>query len=103
MQEKAVKGDWVKIYKIVLNPNERAPQIPSDTSQVPLELRLNGFLNMESAKIGDEVEILTPSERKETGKLVEINPFYTHSFGKIIPELNDIGYEARKMIEKDDL
>ncbi len=41
---KAKKGDWVKIHSIVLQPEERAPQVPEDTKKVPLETWVKGFL-----------------------------------------------------------
>ena len=41
----AKKGDWVLIHKIVLSPEERAPQVPDDTKKVPLEMWIKGYLN----------------------------------------------------------
>lgn len=35
---KAGKGEWVMIHNIVLAPSERAPQVPDDTKEVPLEM-----------------------------------------------------------------
>jgi hypothetical protein len=32
----AKKGDWVMIYNIVLEPKDRAPQIPEETKKVPI-------------------------------------------------------------------
>ena len=49
-------GRWVEIRSTVLEAAERAPQVPEDTRQVPLEMRARGFLRAEAA-IGDEVEI----------------------------------------------
>lgn len=40
----AKKGDWVLIHKIVLSPEERAPQVPDDTKKVPLEIGLKAIL-----------------------------------------------------------
>jgi hypothetical protein len=32
------KGTWVLIHRNVLEPSERAPQVPDDTKKVPLAL-----------------------------------------------------------------
>ena len=83
---KAKKGDWVQIHQIVLKPGERAPQIPEDTKKVPLELWVKGYA-LADAEVGEEVEIETVTGRKIAGKIVAVNPSYTHSFGNFIPEL----------------
>ncbi|NYB75393.1 2-amino-4-ketopentanoate thiolase, partial [Sedimentibacter hydroxybenzoicus DSM 7310] len=38
------KGEWVLIHRNVLEPSERAPQVPDDTKQVPLEMWIKGYL-----------------------------------------------------------
>ena len=91
------RGEWVRIYKVILQPTERAPQVPDDTKNVPLELWVKGFLQND-AKIGDEVEIKTVTGRKELGKLIEVNPYYTHSFGRFIPELLVIDKQTREIV-----
>ena len=96
------KGTWVEISKIVLPAGERAPQVPEDTQQLPLEMRVKGFL-LEPAILGDEVEIETPTGRRLRGTLREINPAYSHSFGAPIPELSTIGGEVRALLCKQEL
>lgn len=96
---KAKKGDWVRIYNVVLTPDQRAPQVPDDTKKVPLEMWDKGFLINEEANIGDEVEVETYIGRKITGKLIEVNSYYTHSFGKCVPELLYIGRQLRSILE----
>ncbi len=91
------KGSWVRIHKIILEPSQRAPQVPDDTKQVPLEMWVKGYLQKE-AEIGDTVEILTLTGRKETGTLIELNPYYNHSFGKFVPELLVIGKQVRDIV-----
>ena len=71
---------------MILTPEERAPQVPDDTKKVPLEMWTKCFL-LEDAKIGDEVTVETVTGRRETGKLIEVNPAYNQSFGNFIPEL----------------
>ena len=93
----AKKGDWVKVHNIVLDSSERAPQVPEDTRNVPLEMWVKGFLVVD-AKLGERVEVETITGRKVTGKLVEIDPCYDHSFGKNIPELLQIGKQLRGIL-----
>ena len=93
----AIKGEWVRIHKIILTPSERAPQVPEDTKKVPLELWVKGFLDND-AEIGNEVCITTVTGRKETGKLIEVNPYYEHDFGEFVPELLAIDNQVRGML-----
>lgn len=97
MAELIEKGAWVEVHSIVLPAGERAPQIPEDTQQVPLEMRVKGFL-MAPASLGDEVEIETTAGRHLRGTLIEVNPAYSHLFGAPIPELSTIGAEVRAML-----
>ncbi|SHF14706.1 hypothetical protein SAMN02745164_01881 [Marinitoga hydrogenitolerans DSM 16785] len=97
----AKKGDWVQIYFIGLTPEQRADNLPEDTKQVPLEIRIKGFLLEDEAKIGDKVKIETPVGREVEGELEEIYPEYKHNFGKPVIELIQIGKQLREMIEGD--
>lgn len=91
------KGQWVRIHKIILDPDQRAPQLPDDTKKVPLEMWDKGYLSSD-ADIGDEVEIVTVTGRKETGTLIEADPYYTHDFGKFVPELLTIDKQVRGIL-----
>ncbi|MCR2042871.1 2-amino-4-oxopentanoate thiolase subunit OrtA [Anaerosalibacter massiliensis] len=95
----AKKGSWVRIHNIVLKPEDRSPNLPEDTKKVPLEMWDKGFLLNEFANIGDIVEVETYIGRKVEGKLVEINPYYEHDFGKCVPELLYIGRQLRGYLE----
>ncbi|MCK4782205.1 MAG: 2-amino-4-ketopentanoate thiolase [Desulfobacteraceae bacterium] len=99
MAERAKKDTWVEIYKIVLEKGERAPQVPNDTQQVPLEMKVKGFL-VQNAAVGEEAEIITPAGRRIKGRLIEINPAYTHMYGRPIPELSPIGAEVRAILRE---
>lgn len=90
------KGEWVRIHKIILQPSERAPQVPDDTKKVPLEMWDKGYLQAD-AEIGDQVEILTVTGRRETGTLIEVNPTYQHGFGTFVPELLAISRQVREI------
>ncbi|NLY71346.1 MAG: 2-amino-4-ketopentanoate thiolase [Clostridiales bacterium] len=98
------KGTWVLIHRNILEPEERAPQVPDDTKKVPLEMWIKGYL-VEDAKIGDTVEVITRTGRRETGELLEANPAYKHDYGEFIPELQQISEQVREILfggEKDD-
>ncbi|MCI0506685.1 MAG: 2-amino-4-ketopentanoate thiolase [Gammaproteobacteria bacterium] len=97
MTERVAAGTWVEIYRVVLAANERAPQLPEDTRQVPLEMRVKGWL-VKAAELNGDAEIKTPAGRQLRGTLVEINPAYRHGFGSPIPELTPIGNEVRALL-----
>ena len=97
MPDPVSKGTWVEISAIVLAPGERAPQVPEDTKQVPLEMRVKGFL-VGAAAIGEEVKIITRAGRRLSGILLAVNPSYSHGFGDPIPALSTIGDEVRAML-----
>jgi hypothetical protein len=64
---------------------------------VPLELWVKGRLQ-KPANIGDEVEVVTLTGRKEKGTLLEENPTWHHSFGNFVPEFLDIDKQARDIV-----
>jgi hypothetical protein len=99
MAEHIEKGTWVQIHRIVLQEGQRAPQVPVETQQVPLEMWVKGFL-AEPATLGEKVEIVTPSGRRLRGILTDVNPSYTHSFGPPIPELLTVGREVRTILRE---
>lgn len=94
-------GDWVRIYNVVLEVGERASNIPEDTQNVPLEMWDKGFLLDKEANIGDEVKVESYIGRTVRGKLLEVNPYWEHDFGKSIPELLYIGRQAREILGKE--
>jgi len=91
----AKKGDWVRIHRVVLDAAGRAPGVPEDTAKVPLEMWVKGELKAD-AQIGDEVEVITATGRTEYGELIEVHPYYTHSYGKFVPELIEIDKQLRE-------
>ncbi len=93
--EKANKGDWVQIFKIVLQPEDRAPGLPVETAAVPLTMKVKGFLKNDIASIGDIVDIETITGRETSGEMIEINPPYEINYGKPQQDLLQIGIEAR--------
>ena len=93
----AKKGDWVRIHTVVLKADERTGKIPEDTKACDLEMWTKGFL-LQDAEIGDEVEVETAVGRTEKGTLIEVNPYYTHSYGKFVPELIQIDKQLRELM-----
>jgi hypothetical protein len=93
------QGAWVEIHAIILQPGERAPQVPDDTREQPLEMRARGFLNRPVA-LGQPAEITTVTGRRLRGTLVEAKPAYDHGFGPPIPELLAIGGEVRDLLRQ---
>ena len=91
------KGEWVIIHRNILEPSERAPQVPDDTKKVPLEMWIKGYLNAD-ANIGDEVEITTVTKRTEKGTLLEANPYYNLNYGVFVPELLKISAQVREIL-----
>ncbi|HMM20169.1 MAG TPA: 2-amino-4-oxopentanoate thiolase subunit OrtA [Selenomonadales bacterium] len=94
----AKQGDWVQVYSVILPVGERAPQVPAETRQVPLEMRVRGFLVEEKADLGETVRIRTAVGRVLAGKLVAVNPDYGIDYGQPVPELLTIGQELRQIL-----
>ena len=92
------QGTWVEIGYRVLERGERAPQVPADTAEVALELRVKGFLQAPAA-MGEKALIKTIIGREVEGVLVRANPAYGHGFGEPVPELQAIGLELRHRLE----
>lgn len=95
----AKKGDWVRIHRIILRAHERTAKLPEDTQKCDLEMWTKGFLQDETAEIGEEVTITTAVNRTEKGTLVEVGPYYTHSYGKFVPEIVQIDKTLREIMK----
>ncbi|MGF6376333.1 hypothetical protein M2140_001405 [Clostridiales Family XIII bacterium PM5-7] len=91
------KGEWVRIHSIVLKAEERTAKIPEDTQKCDLEMWTKGAL-LEDAEIGDEVTVRTAANRIEKGTLIEVGPYYTHSYGKFVPEIIEIDKQLREIM-----
>jgi hypothetical protein len=91
------KNSWVRIHSIILEPGERAPQVPEDTKRVPLEMWVKGFLRQDT-ELGGVAEVTTRTGRVETGVVLEENPGYRHGFGNFVPELLTVSAQARELV-----
>jgi len=90
-------GTWVSIRSTILKAGERADNIPDDTSAVPLDMWVKGFLTAD-AEIGGQAEVRTVTGRVESGILEEIEPTTTVNYGNFVPEVLRIGQDARKIL-----
>lgn len=80
-----------------IDSRRKSPQVPEDTKKVSLEMWVKGFIQSD-ASIGDLVEVKTITGRLVKGNLLKINPYYTHDYGKCIPELLQIGIQAKEIL-----
>lgn len=87
-------GDWVEVRYVLLEPADRAANLPADTAAQPLLVWLKGFARS-SAQFGDELSIETVTGRVATGVLTDVNPGYDHTFGRPTPELTHVGRDLR--------
>lgn len=92
----AKKGEWVRIHNVVLKANDRTARIPDDTKKCDFEMWVKGQLLDETAEIGDVVTIKTATGREEKGTMIEVGPYYTHSYGKFVPEIIEIDNMLRE-------
>ncbi len=94
----AVKNDYVRIHRAVLEAVERTGKLPEDTKNVPLEMWVKGWLQDECANIGDTVTVKTVVGRLETGELMEENPIYALNYGEYVPEILEIDRRLRGVL-----
>jgi hydrogenase maturation factor len=95
-KREAVRGMWVRITGLVLEPHQRSGRLPAETRKVPLEMWTKGFLiSPGRARAGDAVVVETAAGRRVTGILLEVEPAFHHDFGDCVPELLEIGRMLR--------
>ena len=96
------EGAYVQIHKIVLSANERSPQVPVDTSKVPLEMFVKGFL-LNDAILGEQVKIKTVTNRIEEGTLIDAKPTHHHNFGDYVPEVITMSRTIKNFMDGDEV
>ncbi|HHX28934.1 MAG TPA: 2-amino-4-ketopentanoate thiolase [Firmicutes bacterium] len=87
------------IHQVILEPHQRSKDVPEDTAKVPLEAWIKGWA-VDSATVGEEVQITTLAGRTVKGRLVEVNPGFTHTYGPAVPELAPVGRELRTVLKE---
>ena len=90
-------GTWVSIKSTILSAGQRAANIPDDTSCVPLDMWVKGFLTHD-AEIGGNAEVRTATGRIEAGILEETDPTTTVNYGNFVPEVLKIGQDVRAIL-----
>ena len=71
--------EWVEIEWLVAEAEERRADLPADTRRVAYQARTRGIAP--EPVLGDITEVLTPTQRRQVGRVVSIRPGYTHTFG----------------------
>jgi hypothetical protein len=94
---RCVAGDWVEVRYVLLEPADRSANLPPDTAAQSLQVWVKGFAR-DAASEGDEVAVETMTGRTVTGVLTDVNPGYTHTFGRPTPELTHVGAELRERL-----
>ncbi|MDP2183008.1 MAG: 2-amino-4-oxopentanoate thiolase subunit OrtA [Actinomycetota bacterium] len=97
MSDQCAAGDWVEIESVLLEPGDRSPSLPAETADKPLVMWVKGFA-MTAADVGAQVEIETMTGRHIRGRLVTVDPGYTHTFGPPPRELARVGRDLRGRI-----
>ncbi len=92
------KGDWVQIRTVVLKAEERTARLPEDTQKCDLVQWTKGFLQEESAEVGDDVTVVTAASRSVKGTLVDEKPHYTHDFGEFVPEIIQMEKQLKEIM-----
>lgn len=75
---------WTEIEWVVLEPSERSDAIPSETRRTAYVARVRGMAS--APRLDALVEVETVTGRRLRGKVVAINPGYSHTFGSPQPE-----------------
>ena len=96
--QRCTVGEWVEVERVLLEPAERASNLPPETAAKPLLTWVKGFA-VAAAGLGDEATVETMTGRSVTGRLSAINPGYFHTFGQPIPELTHVGTDLRARLE----
>ena len=91
-------GSWVEIRQVVLRAGERAPNVPPDTAQVDFVARIRGFLSA-PAPLGGDAVVRTLLGREVVGTLSAVNPRNPADYGDPVPELIQLGIQARKALD----
>jgi 2-amino-4-ketopentanoate thiolase alpha subunit len=91
---RCLKGEWVEIERVLLEPEDRSSALPPETASQPLVMWVKGFARADAA-VGDEVAVETMTGRHVEGRLTCVNPGYFHTFGRPTPELTHVGRDLR--------
>jgi hypothetical protein len=94
---RCVGGDWVEVSYVLLEPADRAANLPPETAEKQLTAWVKGFARS-AASAGDMLEVVTMTGRVVEGTLTDVNPGYSHTFGRPTPELTHVGADLRARV-----
>lgn len=97
MADRCRPGDWVEVRATLLEPADRAPNLPPETAEKPLLMWVKGFATS-AASLGEEVTVETMTGRRVTGEMTAIDPGYHHTFGDPPREISRIGRDVRAQV-----
>jgi hypothetical protein len=87
----------VEVERVLLEPADRAVNLPEETASKPLLVWVKGFARTQSA-LGEQCEIETVTGRGVRGRLSDLDPAYTHTFGTQPPEFAHVGQDLRERL-----
>lgn len=92
-------GQWVEVESVLLEPADRAANLPEETADKPLVVWVKGFATTEAAH-GEGCEVETVTGRVVRGRLSDLDPAYMHTFGAQPAEIAHIGRELRERLAR---
>ncbi len=93
-RERCMTGQWVEVERVLLEPADRAANLPEETAGKPLLVWVKGFACGE-ATLGEECEVETMTGRVVRGRVSDLDPAYTHTFGSQPREIAGVGRDLR--------
>jgi hypothetical protein len=90
--------DWVEVSYTLLEPADRAANLPEETASKPLIAWVKGFAKTPAA-MGEELTVVTLTGREVAGVLTDVLPGYTHTFGRPPAQLVHIGRDLRERVD----
>jgi 2-amino-4-ketopentanoate thiolase alpha subunit len=92
--DRCLTGQWVEVERVLLEPADRAANLPEETASKPLLVWVKGFA-LDEAALGEECAVETMTGRTVSGSLSDLDPAYTHTFGSQPPEIAGVGRDLR--------
>lgn len=86
---------WVEVEWTFLAPSQRSGRIPEETRAVPYKVRARGTVEG-AAYVGEEVTVTLVTGRDVHGRIVAVNPGYTHTFGPRLSVLTQVQESIRQ-------
>jgi uncharacterized protein (DUF2252 family) len=91
--------EWVEVERVLLTPEERSSNLPPETAEKPLMVWVKGYAKS-AAALGEEVTVETMTGRLVTGRLSDVLPGYTHTFGRPPAAITHIGRDLRRQLDE---